>query len=124
MKTIDLKETDHVFIKQNLMTLRDSKGPYDLMICENCGLEGKVRQLGQLETTSRRKDPAKCPKAKKVKKIQITHCSAMGSVFANLTPGSIHEVVETPKGENNSRGVWVMGVGEPVKVLFSEFKEV
>jgi hypothetical protein len=64
-------------------------------------------------------------------KIQIIECSAVGGIFANLTPGSIHEVVTPPKApkearipanyENNDDGVWVQGVGEPVRVLRREY---
>lgn len=57
-------------------------------------------------------------------KIRIINCTAVGPQFENLTPGSIHEVIPAPKGENNNRGWWVMGVGEPVKVLTHEAKVV
>lgn len=59
-------------------------------------------------------------------KIKITNCKAFGEMFKNLTPGSIHEVIEAPKEYKNSKikGVWVMGVGEPVKVLDNEFEYV
>lgn len=56
-------------------------------------------------------------------KIKITFCNAQGGQFANLTPGSEHEVIDPPKGhKNDNRGVWVMGVGEPVKVLKREYE--
>jgi hypothetical protein len=53
-------------------------------------------------------------------KIKINHCGACGPQFENLTDGSIHEVIPTPKGESDRRGWWVMGVGEPVLVLTRE----
>lgn len=53
-------------------------------------------------------------------KIQIDECGAYGPQFENLTPGSIHEVIEPPAGESDRRGWWVMGVGEPVLVLTRE----
>lgn len=42
-------------------------------------------------------------------------------VFENLRPGTKHDIIPTPK---NERGLWVMGVGEPVRLLNSEYKIV
>lgn len=53
-------------------------------------------------------------------KIQIVKCTAHGKPFENLTPGSIHEVITSPIGIETERGWWVMGVGEPVLVLYYE----
>lgn len=53
-------------------------------------------------------------------KIKIIHCGAFGPQFENLKPGTVHEVIEPPKGQNDKRGWWVMGVGEPVLVLTRE----
>lgn len=53
-------------------------------------------------------------------KIKIKHCTACGPQFENLKDGSIHEVIAPPPGENDKRGWWVMGVGEPVLVLTYE----
>ncbi len=55
--------------------------------------------------------------------ITITNCTATGNVFKNLTPGSEHTIIDPPAGRINfSDGVWVMGKGEAVKVLNSEFE--
>lgn len=48
--------------------------------------------------------------------------SLNGRAFANLTEGSEHEVVEPPKAykdkyPNGEGSVWVMGVGEPVRIF-------
>lgn len=60
---------------------------------------------------------------KRIKKIRITECHAVGSPFANLLPGTEHDVIKPPHPKkNDERGVWVMGVGEPVKVLRHEFE--
>ena len=53
-------------------------------------------------------------------KIKIKRCEAFGPQFENLTPGSIHEVIKPPAGSDDSRGWWVMGIGEPVLVLAYE----
>lgn len=55
------------------------------------------------------------------KRIKITQCRAFGPQFSNLIPGSIHDVIKTPAGEKREGGVWVMGNGEPVKVLQGEY---
>lgn len=58
-----------------------------------------------------------------IKKIKITNCRAVGTPFANLLPGTEHIVIKPPyPKKNDDRGVWVMGVGEPVKVLRYEFE--
>lgn len=58
----------------------------------------------------------------RTKKIKVTKCTAYGKVFSNLLPDSEHEVVTPPQGyKNDHSGVWVMGVGEPVKLLTVEF---
>lgn len=53
-------------------------------------------------------------------KIKIKHCNAYGRQFENLKDGTIHEVVKPPKGKKKLTGWWVMGVGEPVRVLEDE----
>lgn len=63
------------------------------------------------------------------KKVRVIQCSAFGAKFKNLTPDSVHVIVAPPalemlKNPNGSRGFWVMGVGEPVLLLFSEIEEV
>ena len=42
---INLVGDGHNFVKQNLMTLKDGKGCYDLYVCTKCGLTGKRRGL-------------------------------------------------------------------------------
>ena len=54
--------------------------------------------------------------------IKIRKCNAFGNEFFGLTPGSIHKIVQPPKGENRERGEWVMGKTKPVLVLFKEFE--
>lgn len=57
-------------------------------------------------------------------RIKIVSCDAFGPAFNNLKPGSVHKVIDTPSEEDDSKGVWVMGVGEPVKVLLNEYEVV
>lgn len=52
-------------------------------------------------------------------KIRIRKVNAFGEAFANLTPGSEHEVLAI--GDYNGReAYWVEGVDEQVLVLASE----
>lgn len=56
------------------------------------------------------------------KLIQIQQIGAHGHQFLNLTNYSIHSIVEPPEGfYNDAYGVWVWGVGEPVRILNPEF---
>lgn len=119
----------HSFEKQNLVTLKDRNGFYDLMVCSKCGTKGKCRKLTVIEV------PAKYSSKKvydcdgvvgeKPKKIRITNCHAFVAKFKNLTPGSEHDVIKPPDPYvDDNKGVWVMGVGEPVKVINSEFENL
>lgn len=63
-------------------------------------------------------------------KIKVKKCYAHGPQFANLTPGSVHEVIKEDKGRKDpnkvhkmiNAGVWVAGIGEEVKLLAEEYE--
>ena len=125
MITINRNSTNHNFEKQNLVTQFDRRGQYDVYKCSRCGLSGKARDLVNVDVGSNNKKRAhNCPKAEVIQRVRITKCHAVGKLFENLHPGTLHDVVAPPAGYDNSRGVWVMGVGEPVKVFFEEFELV
>lgn len=132
MYYVNVKESQHLFDKKNLVTISGRKGNYDEKVCKHCGIKGKQYALEsiQISETYKRENVFLCPKAPKMVKpkyqqIKIIYCNAIGRVFGNLTPNSIHDVVPIPKGEkDDNRGVWVMGIGEPVKVLNNEFQIV
>lgn len=118
-------EGGHEWEKTNLVTKKDKKGLYDHYKCKHCGIEGKSYSVGTIEVPDRYRDKqALCPGALKHKKVKVTRCTAVGEVFANLIPGSIHEIVDSPLNEDRKRGEWVMGVGEPVLLLYGEFTYV
>ncbi len=117
-------EGGHSWEKTNLVT-REGKELYDTYQCRECGLKAKMVSFGVLQISERyRKKFERCAIAKSASQIRIIDCYAVGSQFANLTPGSIHDIVNPPAGYENNGGVWVMGVGEPVKVLFREFEYI
>ena len=61
----------------------------------------------------------------KTKRIRIKYCTAFGKAFENLTNGSEHDVIKPPAPyKNDKKGVWVMGVDEPVKVLNGEYEVI
>lgn len=131
MSTIQLNQTPHNFSKQNLVTISSKKhGGHDVLKCTICGLTAKTTQLGYAKAdpgqssnkiTNCNFDPNKQSLIGKT--IIITRCTAQGASFANLTPGSKHQVATPAPGyQNDMSGVWIMGVGEPVKVLNEEFK--
>jgi hypothetical protein len=122
---INRRATTHEFEKQNLVTLTDRIGTYDLYKCALCGLTGKQRDLGTVTVSDRNTSASeKCPKAATPRKVRIIEVRTGGKPWSNLTPGSVHQVVDAPKGmPDNLAGVWVMGVGEPVKILVGEYVE-
>lgn len=121
MKVFSLSEGGHEWEKKNLVTL-GKKRPHDIYECKKCGLTGKSYQLGTIEI--READQHKVKKCRGIKKhdfVKVIHCTAVGSEFSCLTPGSVHRIVNPPKGENNERGEWVMGKTEPVLLLSREY---
>lgn len=115
----------HNWEKQNLVTQSSPKGVYDTYKCRYCGLEVKSYKLGFIQVKDGQlKKLYNCPCKPKATKIKIRHCYAHGSQFDNLTPGSIHNIVNSPKPNPRKRGEWVMGVGKKVLVLFNEFDYV
>ena len=124
MFLLNLLQNGHDWEKVNQVGKKNRRGIYDEFRCKHCGLRGKSYTLGLLEIAERdRKKAAMCKGARKFAKsyVKVIRCEACGKAFANLTPGSIHKVVPSPDGEKSSRGEWVMGVGEPVLLLFGEF---
>lgn len=124
MFILNLLQNGHDWEKVNQVGKKIRSGIYDEFRCKLCGLRGKSYTLGLLEIAERdRKKAAMCKGARKFAKsyVKVIRCEACGKAFANLTPGSIHKVVPSPDGEKSSRGEWVMGVGEPVLLLFGEF---
>ncbi len=118
-----LSNGGHRWEKQNLATLPGRKGGYDIYKCSQCGIVGRSYQIGMIDIPEKfAHKAASCPKVVKTGKIEVIRCAAVGPQFKNLTPGSIHCVMDAPSGENSTRGVWVMGCGEPVMLLYGEFK--
>lgn len=127
MKIFDMSETNHLWIKENLATISDGRGAHDIFKCEMCGIKGKSYSIGVIELDGRLKNPESCKMVIIPKKIKMKKkCTAMGKQFKNLTGGSVHKVIKPPKKQfpNGKGGVWVMGIGEPVRVLFGEYVEV
>ena len=128
MMAYDILSTDvnHDFEKLNKAIILSRNGEYDSLKCRKCGIKTKVFTLGYYRFNSnislnRATICSKRPGIKYSKKIKITRCTAEGKEYGNLIPDSIHETIEPPKGEHNRGGWWVMGVGEPVKVLDKEY---
>ena len=121
---IKLSEGGHEWEKVNLVTVTEKHGSHDVLKCKHCGIQGKTSSLCtiRLKGSYSHDKVYSCPNIPKSTKIQITECTAFGESFSNLTPGSIHDVIVPPETYKTDKGTWVMGVGEPVKVLPSEFK--
>lgn len=120
----------HEFEKVNLMTIKSSKGFHDLLVCRNCAMKGRSYSLGEIRISNiyKKERVFNCSKRKPIvlpKRVKITYCNAAGQQFKNLSPGTEHDVINTPVGkEHLKEGVWVMGVGEPVRILPDEYEEI
>jgi len=130
MYNIAINTSNHEWSKQNLVTLTSRRGGYDQVACIHCKMKGKRFGFETVEVseTYSKQNVMNCPKAPKKeipRKVRVTRCTANGEVFSNLKPNSEHDVIEPPIGyKNDQTGVWVMGVGEPVKLLTGEFTEI
>lgn len=123
MKTYLINTGGHDWEKQNLTTQGVSR-MHDVYKCRKCGIIGKSYKLGTISIKeSDVKKMQKCSpnQTNTFKRIMVTDCKAFGEKFANITPGSKHDIVPPPTGQDNNRGEWVMGVGEPVLLLAGEF---
>jgi hypothetical protein len=121
-----LKDTSHDFNKTNLVTL--PRG-YDTYACK-CGAKGKRHGLS--DAIELIKGKPTCPDAKPkvastTKRVRITSFTGNNPrVFGNLTKGSEHDIVPCPEAEKHkfADDVWVMGIGEPVRLLGGEYTEI
>lgn len=126
----NIKTSQHVWEKQNLVTVNRRGKMFDEMVCKNCKMKGQRFGFESVEVSENYKfeNVHLCPNAEPIEipeKVKVTNCTASGKAFGNLTPNSIHEIVAPPSGyKNDHTGVWVMGVGEPVKLLSNEFVSV
>lgn len=129
MAIIPMNKAGHLWVKQNLVTIVKARKNYDIMKCAACGIEGKTVGLTDIKLKdSYGAKITQCPKWNETqlpKVIRITRCTAMGPLFANLQPGTQHDVISPPEGyQNKPDRVWVMGAGEPVAVLVGEFQTI
>lgn len=126
MKNIDINNNPHDWEKQNLVTISDRKGSYDSIKCKLCGMKGKRRSFNSIEVAGTYSDKRvlECIKDRTTEgRVKVIRCETNGHIFSNLTPGSEHDIVPAPKGvPDNLPGVWVPGIGEPVKLLEGEYE--
>lgn len=126
----NIKTSQHKWEKKNLVTVNSRGRMFDQMVCEYCGMNGRRYGFESVEVSENYKleNVHLCPKAPQKEipqKIKVIRCVAYGKVFSNLLPNSEHEVINPPKPyKNDHSGVWVMGFGEPVKLLTGEFMEL
>jgi len=125
MKTITLSPI-HDFKKTNSVTIHKRGEMYDTYKCTRCGIEGKRTSLApilQLNKEYPLEKICNCTGFDYTNKfIKIIQCNASGTQWSNLTPSSIHTIIDPPSGyANGDNGVWVTGNGADVKVLFDEF---
>lgn len=132
MKKSNTATSLHMWEKTNPVTIIRSGRAFDNVVCKNCGMKGRRIGIGfefiEVPEKYKNADVELCPKAQPFNlpvTVKVIKCEAHGKQFANLTPGSVHDVVTPPNGyQNDHTGVWVMGVGEPVKLLTREFTPV
>jgi len=128
---INLEEGNHNWHKVNMITITKNKQMYDKYKCLKCGITGKRHGLSDsivIDGNPNKDKVNNCIEETGINytNIKITNCKAIGKAFSNLLPDSIHLIIPPPieykdKYKNDYSGVWVMGVGEPVRVLKEEF---
>lgn len=127
MYYVDDKSSEHGWEKENLVTITDSSGHYDSVVCKYCGIKGRKYNLNYttISEVYNQNKAFHCPNVPDQEipnRIKITFCTAQGAQFANALPNSEHDTIPTPEGEKkDNKGVWIMGVGEPIKILNNEY---
>ena len=118
----------HKWEKTNLVTLKKGRLFYDTHKCTECGITAKRFGVNDSLDNDKENDYLRekfCTGSNKElieQYIKITHCTGSGAIFGNMFPNSIHKVIKEPSGEvNGGMGVWVMGVGAPIMLLWKEF---
>lgn len=114
----------HDWEKRNIVTKQRLGIFYDTFKCKNCGALGNSYHLGCITVGSTRVVCRKKDIKVDEKYLRITKCSAFNDEFENCIEGSVHKIIQPPKGEVNKRGEWIMGKTEPILLLFSEFEYV
>lgn len=106
--------------------------PTDSVVCSLCSTVIKKknysRHLGSLKHISNEIDYEESLKKEaelkeqKLGVVRIKRCTGASPEFDKMIPDSKHNIVEPPKGyHNDSKGVWVMGITEKVRLLTHEF---
>lgn len=126
MYNINRNEGGHVWEKQNLVTVFKNGKYYDILKCKDCGIVAKTTSLTAIELkgsySSQKVYHCLGEYKRNAVRIKVTQCGANGKAFENLLPNSEHEVITPPDGYvNNHTGLWVMGIGEPVRLLPHEY---
>lgn len=101
-------------------TLSDMTFDYNRPLCMYYKLDTRMSQKACEHFEE--KEIRVCENAKR--QVKVIHCRAVGKAFGNLTDGSVHDIIAQPQDEEDSRGEWVMGVGEPVLLLYGEFRYI
>lgn len=133
-------DSKHEWEKINLMTIvKNGKRSHDIWKCKKCGMEAYLYTLGilEIETSSQSKIDKfkKCPKYvisldsepwDNGQEISIIKVLINNKAADNLIPNSKHKIVEPDpeyktKFPNSNVSVWVMGIGEPIRLLANEF---
>lgn len=123
-QTADFSLGGHKWEKANAVTLSDGKrGMYDEYECALCHLRARSYQLGTLELNADDVTKlASCTGPRRDVRVRVKECTAFSPAFDNITPGSVHEIVPAPEGQQVGAGEWVMGMGQPVLLLPGEYE--
>lgn len=123
---VPLKSLIHTFNKVNQVSHKDGSDTWE---CTKCGIKGKRPMLADYIICSAQseKKVKYCNTIKSTslfvhKRIKVTYCTAVGNEFNEVIPGSVHYTIKPPIDfYDDSKGVWVMGISEPIKLLINEF---
>lgn len=109
------------------MITRVSRGKmFDEYKCANCGIRGRSLTLGTIEVSNTYNESKvkHCPSStyQRPKRVLVNNFHGQGKVFANIKDGQEYDVIDPPPPyKDDYKGVWVMGVGEPIKLLTDEY---
>ena len=131
-KTIEMTSVLHEWDKVNSTTIMKGGKSYDIMKCSLCDITGKrfgITSTLVLDGRTSQKKISFCNNKLDPfmgREITIGRLNTgIRGPFENMTEGSVHTVINPPeehKHMTNGKDVWVMGNGEPVRILSHEFE--
>lgn len=103
----------------------EAKERYWVYQCKNCGILGLLPGSAEKIRIPRiyeQKAVQYCKEPVPEGYVRIVKCEYYDDDNKNLSPGSIHKIIDAPENMKEMPGVWVMGTTEPFRLIDGEYE--